>query len=100
MPKVFESKLGDVKVFLDRIIREKRVGDWEKIESEFQEHLLVDSVNFSNIETVDLDLGSYYSVLKITVDGEKLNMFFRDSDEVEECFKALKYGLNVYRENH
>jgi len=98
--KLFKSELGDVKIFPDRITRENRKGDWSKIKSEYHEPKLVDSINFINIENVKINIGSYYTVLKIKSDGKWLNMFFKTSDDAEKCFKALKYGLNVYRENH
>jgi len=98
--KVFDSELGDVNLYPDRIERVERVGDWNKIESEFNENSLIDSAKFNEIKGLDKEPGSYYSVLKIKIEDNWQRMFFRETEKMEDCFKHLKYRLTVYRQNH
>ena len=98
--KVFDSELGDIELYPDRIKRVERLGDWKKIESEFNEKELIDSVHFDEIEGLDKEPGSYYSVLKIKTGDNWRRMFFRENEKLEACFKHLKYRLTVYQQNH
>lgn len=97
--KVFESRLGDVEIYLDRISRPERTGDWSRINSEFSEDELLDQAFFRDVEDIDLDFGGYFSVLKLKIDSEWRRMFFR-SGEAEELYDLLEYRWKVYRENH
>jgi len=100
--KVFDSALGDVLVFPDRIERRERRNEdeWSIIKQDFSSDELVDSANYRNVEAVDFDPGNYYAIIKLKLDGSWKRMFFREEDHAEACFKNLKYKLNVYRQNH
>lgn len=98
--KVFDSELGEIKLYPDRIERVERLGNWDKITSEFNEKELMDSARFDEIEGLEKEPGSYYSVLKIKIGENWRRMFFRENEKMEACFKHLKYRLTVYRQNH
>lgn len=98
--KIFSSDIGDVKVSIDEIERSDRKGDWSRIESEFSERDLVDYVDFRNLEDIEFDPGSYFSVIKLKIDNEWKRMFFRFQDQADECFDFLKYQFSSYKQNH
>ena len=98
--KIFESELGDVTLRSDKIKRKQRRGDWSKIKSEFAESKLVDHADFREITDTGLSKGSYYTILKLKINGERKQMFFKASDNAEKLFNRLEYLLKVYQENH
>ena len=98
--KIFSSELGDVKVSIDEIERPERKGDWSRIESEFSKKELIDQIDFRELEEIDFDPGSYFSVIKLKISGEWKRMFFRFEDEGDDCFDFLKYRFSSYQQNH
>jgi len=95
----FHSQLGEVAVTRTRIERE-REGDWDRIEENFSEEKLVDSMHFSNIKEIRLQKNSVYPIIRMKVDGNWKRMFFHVGDDVDECFNRLNYRWRAFRQTH
>ena len=93
----FDSELGEVAITEEHIERRRsESGDWDRITEEFDEEKLVDSVSFSRIDDLELKKGSIFPNIRFLIDDDWKRMFFHDGDDVEECFKRLKYRISIY----
>ncbi len=95
----FQSDLGEVAV-TDSHIERRRTNEeeWERIKRTFSEKKLMDEAHFSDIKRIEYENGSVYPNIRIKTSERWHRMFFHVGDEARECFKELKYRLNVYRQ--
>lgn len=97
----FESELGNVAVSTEHIEREHReTKKWEKIKENFSEDELAEKIHFREIEDVEFQPGSMFPNIRVKTDDGWKRLFFTGEDDAEECFKSLRYRLNVFRENY
>lgn len=99
--ETFKSDLGEVAV-TDSHIERKRDNpeEWGRIKETFSEKKLLDEVHFSNIEELQFETGSVYPNIRVKTSEGWKRIFFHVGDEAKECFKRLKYRLNVYRQTY
>ncbi|MFQ3308503.1 MAG: hypothetical protein ACI977_000741 [Candidatus Nanohaloarchaea archaeon] len=97
----FESDLGEVALTDTHVERRKNNDEeWGRIKNSFSERKLLDEVHFSDIKELEFDDGSVYPNIKVKTDAGWKRIFFHVGDEAQECFKRLKYKLNVYRQTY
>lgn len=97
----FDSDLGEVAVTRTRIERERSDSeDWERIDSNFSDEKLVEVAEFSEVEDLELEKGSIYPNIRLKIDGEWRRMFFHVGDEVDECFRRLRYRWRAFQQNY
>lgn len=97
----FESELGNVAVSKEHVEREHRESDrWEKIKENFLEEQLLERANYRDIEDIKFVEGEIFPHIRMKIDDSWRRLFFTGGDDVEGCFKLLKYRLNAYRQNH
>ena len=97
----FKSSLGEVAVTKTHI--ERKVSDsddWERIRSNFSEEKLIENTKFSEIEDMELEKGSVYPNIKLKVNGNWKRLFFQVGDEVDECFRRLRYRWRAFQQNN
>lgn len=100
-PDRFDSDLGEVAVTRNHIERRRNSSeDWERITDNFSEEKLVDEVEFVEIEDIELEKGSIYPNIRIKIDDKWKRMFFHVGDEVEECFRRLRYRWRAFYQNY
>lgn len=97
---VLESELGDIILTGRGFYRERREGDWDKIEEMFSDRELTDSAHFSQVENFDIHSGEIFPDLRVKIDGEWKRFFLSGEDDVEKIFKEIRYGWKAYRQNH
>lgn len=97
----FKSDLGNVAVSAEHVERQIVESKWmDMIRDEFDEEELVTSTHFSHIEAVEFEDEEVFPNIKLKVDGEWKRLFFHGNEDAEECFRKLKYKLNVFRQNY
>ena len=97
----FESELWNVAVSKEHIERDTSDSEkWEKIRENFDEEKLVENIHFSDVEDVKFQRGSRFPNVKIQVDNEWKRLFFLQDESAEDCFKKLRYKLNVFRQKY
>lgn len=100
--KKFDSDLGEVAITQSHIERKREnEEEWNRIKDTFNENKLIDEAHFTNIKEIEYKEGSIYPHIKIKLKDEGWKrMFFHVGDEAQECFKTLKYKINVYRQTY
>ena len=97
----FKSSLGEVALTSSHIERvENDSSDWKRIRENFSEEKLVDYARYDDIQEMELERGSIFPNIRLKIDDDWKRMFFHVGDEVEECFKRLKYRWHSYQQNN
>jgi len=97
----FKSDLGEVAVTKSHVERNKSDSeDWDRIESNFSDEKLVEMADFSEIEDMEMEKGSVYPNIRLKIEGDWKRLFFHVGDEVDECFRRLRYRWRAFQQNY
>lgn len=97
----FESDLGNIAISKKHIEREDSDNHWieERREREGAEKLL-ESVDFTEIEDLEYEIGSVLHSINVRVEDEWKKLYFVSEETAQEVMDVLEYRLKAFSQNY